>query len=112
MEYLQNSISFLIPSPNTKLYATHHQKPISITKAMKPCVISAYVFLMMLFVSSGNSTPLNIQICLTNCAQCKTMYGNYFDGKQCADACIWFNGKLTPDCNQLLSILPFINRYG
>lgn len=35
-------------------------------------------------------------ICLRNCAQCKKMYGSYFEGQMCADACVKFKGKIIP----------------
>lgn len=40
-------------------------------------------------------------ICLRNCAQCKKMYGNYFEGQMCADACVKFKGKIVPDCEDI-----------
>lgn len=35
-------------------------------------------------------------ICLRNCAQCKKMYGSYFEGQMCADGCVKFKGKVIP----------------
>lgn len=35
-------------------------------------------------------------ICLRNCAQCKKMYGSYFEGQVCADSCVKFKGKIIP----------------
>lgn len=40
-------------------------------------------------------------VCLRNCAQCKKMYGNYFEGQMCADACVKFKGKIIPDCEDI-----------
>lgn len=40
-------------------------------------------------------------VCLRNCAQCKKMFGNYFEGQLCADACVKFKGKVIPDCEDL-----------
>lgn len=37
-----------------------------------------------------------VGICLRNCAQCKKMYGSYFEGQMCADGCIKFKGKVIP----------------
>ncbi|XP_075144575.1 eclosion hormone [Haematobia irritans] len=50
-----------------------------------------------------------IQICLNNCAQCKKMFGDYFQGQTCAESCLKFKGKAIPDCEDLPSIAPFLN---
>lgn len=42
-----------------------------------------------------------IGICLKNCAQCKKMFGNFFEGQLCADSCVKFKGKVIPDCEDL-----------
>nr|CAD7455347.1 unnamed protein product [Timema tahoe] len=52
----------------------------------------------------------NIGICIRNCAQCKKMYGAYFEGQLCADACVKFKGKIIPDCEDISSIAPFLNK--
>ncbi|XP_058460821.1 eclosion hormone-like [Malaya genurostris] len=49
-------------------------------------------------------------VCINNCAQCKKMYGAYFEGQLCADSCIKFRGKIMPDCEDIGSIAPFINK--
>ncbi|XP_001230805.2 eclosion hormone [Anopheles gambiae] len=51
-----------------------------------------------------------IGICITNCAQCKKMYGAFFEGHLCAEACVQFKGKTIPDCEDLSSIAPFLNK--
>lgn len=38
----------------------------------------------------------NLGVCIQNCAQCKKMYGTYFEGQMCADACVKFKGKIIP----------------
>lgn len=50
-------------------------------------------------------------ICFRNCAQCKKMYGVYFEGQLCADACVKFKGKIIPDCEDIGSIAPFLNKF-
>lgn len=50
-------------------------------------------------------------ICFRNCAQCKKMFGPYFEGQLCADACVKFKGKIIPDCEDIASIAPFISRF-
>ncbi|GLV31958.1 Eclosion hormone [Carabus blaptoides fortunei] len=50
-------------------------------------------------------------ICIRNCAQCKKMYVDFFDGQLCADACVKFKGKIIPDCEDLASISPFLVKF-
>ncbi|KAL2711713.1 eclosion hormone isoform X2 [Vespula squamosa] len=49
-------------------------------------------------------------VCIRNCAQCKRMFGPWFAGERCANACIKFKGKLTPDCVDADSIAPFLKK--
>lgn len=49
-------------------------------------------------------------VCIRNCAQCKKMFGSYFEGERCADACVKFKGKIIPDCEDIASIAPFLNK--
>ncbi|XP_062535340.1 eclosion hormone-like [Armigeres subalbatus] len=51
-----------------------------------------------------------VSVCMTNCAQCKRMYGTFFDGQLCAEACLEFKGKIIPDCEDIGSIAGFLNR--
>ncbi|XP_055628343.1 eclosion hormone-like [Toxorhynchites rutilus septentrionalis] len=51
-----------------------------------------------------------IGICITNCAQCKKMFGEFFEGHLCAESCIQFKGKMIPDCEDINSIAPFLNK--
>lgn len=51
-----------------------------------------------------------IGVCITNCAQCKKMFGEFFEGHLCAEACIQFKGKMVPDCEDINSIAPFLNK--
>ncbi|XP_052873497.1 eclosion hormone-like [Anopheles cruzii] len=48
-------------------------------------------------------------ICVKNCAQCKKLYGAYFEGQRCAESCIKDRGSNVPDCEDLASIAPFLN---
>ncbi|KAK4883502.1 hypothetical protein RN001_006821 [Aquatica leii] len=52
-----------------------------------------------------------IGICIRNCVQCKKMFGPYFEGQLCADACVKFKGKMIPDCEDITSIAPFLNKF-
>lgn len=51
-----------------------------------------------------------IGVCIRNCAQCKKMLGSYFEGQACADSCVKFRGTVIPDCEDINSIAPFLNR--
>ncbi|KAK7864952.1 hypothetical protein R5R35_004936 [Gryllus longicercus] len=51
-----------------------------------------------------------VGLCVRNCAQCKKMFGPYFEGQLCADSCVKFKGKLVPDCEDFASIAPFFNK--
>ncbi|CAH1373911.1 unnamed protein product [Tenebrio molitor] len=52
----------------------------------------------------------SIPVCITNCVQCKQMFGPYFQGKACGDACITSNGNLMPDCNNAGTLGNFLKR--
>ncbi|EEB19572.1 Eclosion hormone precursor, putative [Pediculus humanus corporis] len=71
--------------------------------------------LLTTFLCLANSSILPTEsnqfgICIRNCAQCKKMFGTYFEGQLCADACVKFKGKVIPDCEDLDSISPFLNK--
>ncbi|XP_049961506.1 eclosion hormone-like [Schistocerca serialis cubense] len=69
--------------------------------------------LAVLLVTSCLAPPADanvVSVCIRNCAQCKKMYGPYFEGQLCADACLKFNGKMMPDCEDAASIAPFLNK--
>ncbi|KAL3287190.1 hypothetical protein HHI36_001668 [Cryptolaemus montrouzieri] len=61
----------------------------------------------MIIVLKANT----IGICIRNCAQCKTMFGPYFEGQLCADACLKFKGKIIPDCEDISSVAQFLNKF-
>ncbi|KAJ9598253.1 hypothetical protein L9F63_011074, partial [Diploptera punctata] len=76
---------------------------------------SGIVALALLIVfgtmTSSESTSYSINVCIRNCAQCKKMFGPYFEGQLCADACVKFKGKMIPDCEDVASISPFLNKF-
>ncbi|VEN56546.1 unnamed protein product [Callosobruchus maculatus] len=71
--------------------------------------LEASVMLVLLCSIPIEANPVGI--CIRNCAQCKKMFGPYFEGQLCADACIKFKGKLIPDCEDITSIAPFLNKF-
>ncbi|XP_046675158.1 eclosion hormone-like [Homalodisca vitripennis] len=69
------------------------------------------VLLLTALVLTVCADPANIGTCIRNCAQCKKMFGSYFEGQLCADSCLKFKGKLIPDCEDVASIAPFLNKF-
>ncbi|XP_028036825.1 eclosion hormone [Bombyx mandarina] len=51
-----------------------------------------------------------MEICIENCAQCKKMFGPWFEGSLCAESCIKARGKDIPECESFASISPFLNK--
>ncbi|CAG9822687.1 unnamed protein product [Phaedon cochleariae] len=47
---------------------------------------------------------------LRNCVQCKQMFGPYFQGRACGEACLVSNGQITPDCNNPGTLGNFLKR--
>ncbi|XP_030745898.1 eclosion hormone [Sitophilus oryzae] len=68
--------------------------------------------LFVVFVHFWMVEANTIGVCIRNCAQCKKMFGPYFEGQLCADACVKFKGKMIPDCEDLSSIAPFLSKFG
>ncbi|XP_018570006.1 eclosion hormone-like [Anoplophora glabripennis] len=52
----------------------------------------------------------SLAVCITNCVQCKQMFGPYFQGRACGDACLASNGRVTPDCNNPGTLGSFLKR--
>ncbi|KAK5650655.1 hypothetical protein RI129_001684 [Pyrocoelia pectoralis] len=48
---------------------------------------------------------------VANCVQCKKMFGPYFQGRACADACVSSNGEIDLDCNIPETIVTFLKRF-
>lgn len=51
-----------------------------------------------------------LYLCMKNCEQCKSMYGAYFEGDLCAKSCFRLKGAFIPDCIDVASIGPFLNK--
>ncbi|ENN80798.1 hypothetical protein D910_08507 [Dendroctonus ponderosae] len=68
--------------------------------------------ILMVVVLAASCIDANlIGVCIRNCAQCKKMFGRYFEGQLCADACVKFKGKIIPDCEDFASIAPFLSKF-
>nr|AFK81936.1 eclosion hormone [Amphibalanus amphitrite] len=50
----------------------------------------------------------SIGSCVRNCGQCKSMYGRFFQGTACADACL--AGNEGPDCYNPSMVSRFLKR--
>ncbi|XP_044756743.1 eclosion hormone [Coccinella septempunctata] len=80
---------------------------------LRKIILLVFICCMIVHLEAYNPvTKLSrpIGICIRNCAQCKKMYGPYFDGELCGDACIKFKGKIIPDCDDINSVAPFLTR--
>ncbi|XP_065078942.1 eclosion hormone-like [Ochlerotatus camptorhynchus] len=81
-------------------------------------VICIVAFMALVLINNTDANPQIdilggydlIGVCINNCAQCKKMFGEFFDGHLCAEACIQFKGKMVPDCEDINSIAPFLNK--
>ncbi|XP_055533947.1 eclosion hormone-like [Wyeomyia smithii] len=83
-----------------------------------PFALCVAVFTIALVLNDAEANPQIdllggydiIGVCINNCAQCKKMFGEFFEGHLCAEACIQFKGKMVPDCEDINSIAPFLNK--
>nr|ALM30319.1 eclosion hormone precursor [Chilo suppressalis] len=83
-------------------------------------ITAAFVLFAVFFLSANVEDALaspaiatgydSVGICIENCAQCKKMFGAWFEGPLCAESCIKFKGKLIPECEDFASISPFLNK--
>ncbi|KAK2587710.1 hypothetical protein KPH14_003823 [Odynerus spinipes] len=67
-----------------------------------------FIALSIAFLTVVSSQPEWFGICIRNCAQCQQIFEHWFDGVKCANACLEYKGKLTPDCANENSIGPFL----
>lgn len=66
--------------------------------------------MVLMVIGSAVADMADVGMCIRNCAQCKKMLGAYFEGPLCADACVKFKGKMIPDCENIDSVAPFLNK--
>ncbi|XP_026821131.1 eclosion hormone-like [Rhopalosiphum maidis] len=76
----------------------------------KKIAFLAAALVLIAIVGYTAADMANVAICIRNCAQCKKMLGDYFEGSLCADTCVKFKGKMIPDCENIESISPFLNK--
>lgn len=79
--------------------------------SLKSIFIISFVIAVACLIENASTSPYPsldffggydiIGVCLKNCAQCKKMFGNFFEGQLCADSCVKFKGKVIPDCEDL-----------
>ncbi|XP_015122551.1 eclosion hormone [Diachasma alloeum] len=68
------------------------------------------VLVIVYLTTSAGATKDRVGTCIRNCAQCKRMFGEYFEGQRCAESCLKFKGKSIPDCEDINTIEQFIHR--
>ena len=71
------------------------------------------VFLISLVILASFTTPTNSRSsysrCLRTCVHCKEMYGKFFLGHLCAEACTARHGNFRAVCTDIHSIRPFLD---
>ena len=72
----------------------------AIKRPLLVVVLLVLGLMMMVLVTpvDARTKERRITLCIKNCGQCKTMYGDHFQGGMCADACLKSNGHLMLDC--------------
>ncbi|XP_046396686.1 eclosion hormone-like [Ischnura elegans] len=85
-----------------------HSQALFSSKMIKLFFVLATVLLLAGSQHEAEASDV-LAVCVRNCAQCKKMYGEYFEGKLCAEACLKFKGELVPECTDMASIAPFLN---
>ncbi|CAN8003484.1 unnamed protein product [Ixodes pacificus] len=75
-------------------------------------VVGAAAFAVLLSLASATHTyPSDpVLVCINNCGQCKMVYGEYFNGRQCAEECLSTAGFIQPDCDEADSIVKYLRR--
>ncbi|KAF0759171.1 eclosion hormone-like [Aphis craccivora] len=77
---------------------------------LKKIVFLATALALIAVIGYAAADMEDVGMCIRNCAQCKKMLGAYFEGPLCADACVKFKGKMIPDCENIDSVAPFLNK--
>nr|UGX04192.1 eclosion hormone 1 [Schistocerca gregaria] len=80
-------------------------RPLLLTLAL----VALSVLVAAVYLTPGAAASA-VGVCIRNCAQCKKMFGPYFEGQLCGDACLKFKGKMVPDCEDAASIAPFLSK--
>lgn len=86
----------------------HRNKPSS-SSSIVVVVLSTLLLLLVLTVDVAEPAD-TLYLCMKNCEQCKNMYGSYFEGDLCAKSCFRLKGAFIPDCIDVASIGPFLNK--
>ncbi|KAF2360507.1 Eclosion hormone [Trinorchestia longiramus] len=80
-------------------------------KNMRPAAaVLVLVVTLTALVASSEGRSL-IGLCIRNCGYCKEMYGDYFNGGECAESCVQTTGSSIPDCNRPSTFRRFIRRF-
>lgn len=107
-------LSYFRPSWPPLCFFLFYRKPdFQTTKTMNATMSSKKTLaavLVLMVIGSAVADMADVGLCIRNCAQCKKMLGAYFEGPLCADACVKFKGKMIPDCENIESVAPFLNK--
>ncbi|XP_076041659.1 eclosion hormone-like [Oratosquilla oratoria] len=78
--------------------------------SFKANVVLAVVVMVVGFAMVAEAGPITA-LCIRNCGYCKEMYGAYFNGRACAEHCIFSKGVGIPDCNNPVTFDRFLKRF-
>ena len=76
-------------------------------KSLRLICLVVILLLTVAFLTESKSISSKRK-CLKNCHICKGFYGDNFQGHLCAQTCVKLNGQIMPNCNELISIAPFL----
>ncbi|KAL4089879.1 hypothetical protein QTP88_024820 [Uroleucon formosanum] len=99
---------------SSKLPKGLRQEEVTATSKMntvsKKIVLLVTGLILIAIVGHAMADIEDLGMCIRNCAQCKKMLGAYFEGSLYADVCVKFKGKMIPDCENIDSVAPFLNK--
>ena len=72
-------------------------------------VVVTCLVMVTLLVSPTSSRPGRRSRCLRSCVRCKEMFGQFFLGHLCAEACTARHGNFRAVCTDIHSIRPFLD---
>lgn len=105
MWYLQNNPKFI---NHSRRRTTTTSNTISLTTMI--IIPSILILCFWTQLATVQNVRNGVKICLNNCGQCKRMFGQYFEGRRCADTCVQAKGLFIPDCQNINSIENFITK--
>ncbi|KAF4516768.1 hypothetical protein B566_EDAN004607 [Ephemera danica] len=101
LEFITNLVTYHFLLQHPPAFTT-------LIKMLFPVLMACSGLLLVLHSQESEASPLGV--CIRNCAQCKKMFGDYFEGQLCADWCVKYKGKVVPDCEDVDTIAQFLNK--